>query len=141
MKLGRKFLVAVSGAALAFPAVAQDVAAEPAEAAAGAEAAVESTGVAAEAEANAEATASAQTEAGPVTEATPADVLTGIEVRDANGGMVGTVETVDSEGAVVSTGNVRAKLPFRSFGKNDRGLVISLTRTQLEAAARAQNPG
>ena len=79
-------------------------------------------------------------EAGEVTPATAADVHVGIEVRGPDGGMVGTVESIDAVGAVVSTGNVRAKLPFSSFGRNRRGLVISLTRPQLEAEARAQNP-
>ena len=83
----------------------------------------------------------ASTEApGPVTAAQPTDFRTGIEVRDATGGMVGTVESVDSDGAVVFTGNVRAKLPFQSFGKNNLGLVISLSRAELEAAATAQQP-
>jgi hypothetical protein len=41
---------------------------------------------------------------------------------------------------VVSTGKVRAKLPLTSFGKNNLGLVISLTQAQLEAAAQGQTP-
>ena len=78
--------------------------------------------------------------AGVVTVATPADIRAGLTVQDPQGGVVGTVESVDAEGAVVSTGNARAKLPLASFGKNDRGLVISLTRAELEAAVSAQTP-
>ncbi len=81
-----------------------------------------------------------QAEAGPVTKAEPADFRTGMEVRDAQGGLVGTVDSVDGEGAIVFTGNLRAKLPFQSFGKNNLGLVISLSRSELEAAASAQSP-
>ena len=50
--------------------------------------------------------------------------------------MVGTIESVDATGAVVATGTARAKLPLTSFGRNNQGLVISLTRAQLEAAAQ-----
>jgi septum formation inhibitor MinC len=96
----------------------------------------------ARAEAAAEApagTAPAAT-AAQVTAATAADIRAGISVRDPQGGLVGTVESVDAEGAVVSTGSVRAKLPMASFGKNEQGLVISLTKAEFEAAARAQSP-
>jgi hypothetical protein len=88
-----------------------------------------------------ENTAATEDAAGPVTEASPTDFREGMEVRDAQGGLVGTVESVDNEGAVVNTGARRAKLPFRSFGKNNVGLVISLSRSELEAAAAAQSPG
>jgi hypothetical protein len=89
--------------------------------------------VAVEAEADAETGVEAQAEAqaaGPIVAATRSDFRAGAEVRDTEGGLVGTVD---------STGNVRAKLPFGSFGKNDRGLVISLSRAELEAAAAAQS--
>ncbi len=97
---------------------------------------------AAVAEARAEVVAEAQaetqaTETGPVT---ISDVREGSRVHDTQGGLVGTIESVDESGAVVSTGRARAKLPFSSFGKNDRGLVISLTRAQLEAEVDARTP-
>jgi hypothetical protein len=90
----------------------------------------------------AQAQAQAQTPvaAGPTTTATDADVHAGVQVRDQTGGMVGTVESVDATGAVVATGTVRAKLPLTSFGRNNQGLVISLTRAQLEAAAQPAPP-
>ena len=69
------------------------------------------------------------------------DIRAGAEVLDTEGGLVGTIESVEADGAVIATGNLRAKLPFGSFGKNARGLVISLTRDELEAAARAQGGG
>ena len=52
----------------------------------------------------------------------------------------GTVESVAADGVVVATGTARAKIPLASFGKSDRGLVISVTRAQLEAAVSAQSP-
>lgn len=100
-----------------------------------------------EAEGEGEADTAAEAEAddgspagGSIVAATRSDFRAGAEVRDPEGGLVGTVESVDDDGAVVSTGSVRAKLPFGSFGKNDRGLVISLSRAELEAAAAAQSP-
>lgn len=80
-----------------------------------------------------------QAEGGPVTQATAADIQAGAAVRDQSGGMVGTVESVSAQGVVVSTGTVRAQVPITSFGKNGQGLVLAMTRAQLEAAAGA-NP-
>lgn len=90
--------------------------------------------------ADAQAQAQTQTQAGPTTVATAADVRAGVSVRDQTGGVVGTIESVDATGAVVATGTVRAKLPLTSFGRNNQGLVISLTRAQLEAAAQQATP-
>ena len=88
------------------------------------------------AEARAEVAAQAQDDdsTAPVT---ISDVSEGSAVHDTAGGLVGTVESVDDTGAIVSTGRVRAKLPFSSFGRNRNGLIISLTRAQLEAEAQA----
>ncbi len=87
------------------------------------------------AQANAQAQPSAQ--AGATRIATAADVTAGAQVRDTAGAPVGTVETVDADSAVVTTGAVRADIPIASFGHNGQGLVLAMTREQLEAAARA----
>lgn len=79
--------------------------------------------------------------AGAVTQATAADIQAGAQVRDQAGAPVGTIESVSAEGAVVSTGTVRAQLPITSFGKDGQGLVIAMTKTQLEAAAGQRSPG
>lgn len=79
--------------------------------------------------------------AGTVTQATAADIQAGAQVRDQAGAPVGTIESVSAEGAVVSTGTVRAQLPITSFGKDNQGLVIAMTKTQLEAAAGQRSPG
>jgi hypothetical protein len=92
--------------------------------------------VVAEARADAQAQESGEATA-PIT---ISDVRQGSAVHDPEGGLVGTVESVDERGAVVSTGRIRARLPFSSFARNARGLVISLTRAELEAAAAAQTP-
>ena len=96
------------------------------------------------AEARAEVLAEAQAEAAAEGEAvrpvTISDVREGNAVHDPQGGVVGTVESVDETGAVVSTGQARARLPFSSFGRNGRGLVIAMTRAQFEAEVAARTP-
>jgi hypothetical protein len=69
--------------------------------------------------------------------ATAADVQTGVEVRDTNGDLVGKVESVDANGAVIATGEARVQIPVTSFAKNDQGLVIAMSKAELEAAAQA----
>ena len=146
--MSKRIKLLTAAVLLAFPlaAGAQEVAAEAdidAEAAAEPDVDAAAT-TAAEAEpaadSAAEADADAAAQAGPVTPATAADVRAGVAVLDPEGGPVGTVESVDAEGAVVDTGNIRAKLPIASFGRSARGLVISMTRAELEAAVSARTP-
>ncbi len=42
------------------------------------------------------------------------------------------------KGAIVSTGKARAEIPLSSFGKNDKGLVVSMTKAELDAQAKAE---
>ena len=66
-----------------------------------------------------------------------AELKAGAEVRDPAGDLVGTVESVSAEGAVVATGESRVVIPAASFAKNDRGLVIAMSKAELDAAAKA----
>jgi hypothetical protein len=100
----------------------------------------EETAVAPDAETSSAETAMSDDQAATVATATVAEVRAGSRVFDIAGGEVGTVESVDENGAVVSTGSARARLPFTSFGKNDHGLVISMSKAQLEAAVAARTP-
>ncbi len=68
--------------------------------------------------------------------ATAADIKAGAEVFDQKGGAVGKVESVAADGVVVSTGTVKAKIPASSLGKSDKGLVIAMTKSEFEAAAK-----
>jgi hypothetical protein len=63
-----------------------------------------------------------------------------VQVRDQQGGLVGTVETADATGAVVNTGTAKGRLALNSFGRNSQGLVIAMSKAQLEAAIRAATP-
>ncbi|MBX3561391.1 MAG: hypothetical protein KF780_06215 [Sphingomonas sp.] len=84
--------------------------------------------------------ADASAEPGTVTAATAADVQAGAAVRDQTGAPVGTIESVEGQAAVLNTGTVRAEIPISSFGKDSQGLVLAMTRAQLEAAAGVRTP-
>lgn len=81
-------------------------------------------------------TTTTTTEAAAIQKATPADVKKGAAVYDEKGGSVGTVESVSAKGAIVSTGKVRVPIPVSSFAKNDKGLVISMSKAELESKAK-----
>ena len=72
--------------------------------------------------------------------ATAADVKAGVAVYDTNGGMVGKIESVSGSDAVVNTGKTRPKIPISSFAKNDKGLVMSMTKDELDATAMKAAP-
>jgi hypothetical protein len=81
------------------------------------------------------ASADAAATVGPVQAATKEDIKTGANVIDQKGGSVGTIESVTADGAVIATGKARVQIPLGSFGKSASGLVIGMTKTELEAAA------
>ena len=78
----------------------------------------------------------AATPSGQVTKATAADIKAGASVYDQTGALVGKVDSVDADGALVNTGKARAQIPLSSFGKNDKGLVVSATKADLDAKAK-----
>lgn len=69
-----------------------------------------------------------------------ADVKSGVEVYDPKGARVGRIESVSATGAVVNTGTARASLPVSSFAKDDKGLVLGMTKSELETAAKKKGP-
>jgi hypothetical protein len=82
-------------------------------------------------------TSTTTTDAAAIKPATAAEVKKGVSVYDQKGGTVGTIESVDAKGAIVATGKVRVPIPVSSFAKNDKGLVISMTKAELDAQAPA----
>ncbi|KQM13814.1 hypothetical protein [Novosphingobium sp. Leaf2] len=89
------------------------------------------------------APAAASAQAAPAASAAAAvNPTVGAKVYDAQGGDVGTVETVQGDVVTVSTGTARAGLPKSAFVMRDKGLTIAMTKVQLEAAvngAKAEN--
>jgi len=73
--------------------------------------------------------------AGAAAPAAGAGVTAGAKVFDAQGGEVGTIDTVNGGVAVVDTGTNKVGLPLASFGTGANGPVISMTKAQLDSAA------
>jgi hypothetical protein len=87
----------------------------------------------------------AQEAAAPAAAAPAAAAATptvGAKVFDAEGGEVGSVESVQGDIVTVSTGTARAGLPKSAFVSREKGLTIGMNKAQLEAAvngAKAEN--
>ncbi|PTQ08562.1 hypothetical protein CLG96_15315 [Sphingomonas oleivorans] len=64
-----------------------------------------------------------------------ANVTVGASVKDTSGGAVGTIEKVEGNLATLSTGNSKVNLPLTSFGGGPDGLVIAMTKAEVDAAA------
>jgi len=80
----------------------------------------------------------AQTSTAPAAAAAPAagaNVAAGAKVFDAQGGEVGTVESVTNGVAVVDTGTNKVGLPLASFGAGANGPIIAMTKVELDTAA------
>ena len=79
--------------------------------------------------------------------ATAADIKAGARVRDVNGASIGVVATLaanevaDPDSVVVDTGRSKIGVPLIAFGKDDKGLMLSITAQnfkQLVAQANSQ---
>ena len=75
--------------------------------------------------------------AGNLRLATRTDLRAGTEVRDSRGRRVGTVQSIHGSTAVVVQGNHAFHVPVAALYRGARGLVTSLTSTQLHATATA----
>ena len=70
----------------------------------------------------------------PAVPATAADLVAGAAFRDSKGEAIGTLETVEADGAVVLVGTRRVKVPLDAFGKDENGLLVGITKAEFEAA-------
>jgi hypothetical protein len=75
-------------------------------------------------------------QAAQITKATAADIKAGVSVYDQKGGLVGKIVSSSAKGAVLDTGTVKATIPASSFAKSDKGLVIGMTKSEIDAAAK-----
>lgn len=77
---------------------------------------------------------------GPTTAATAADIKPGSALRDSKGVAIGTIDSIDADGAVVNTGQTKIKVPVSAFGKDDRGLLLGITAARFnELVAQAHS--
>lgn len=65
------------------------------------------------------------------------EVSAGAAVYGPQGDEVGKIDKVEAGTAVVNTGKHSAALPVSAFGKNEKGLLVSMSRDQLDAAVEA----
>ena len=67
--------------------------------------------------------------------AQPGEITVGSLLRDSDGKLIGKVDSVDSEGAVVASGDARVKVPLIAFGKDDVGLLLGITAARFHELA------
>ena len=77
-----------------------------------------------------------EAKAAQLAKATAADLKAGVSVYDQTGGIVGKIVSSNAKGVVLDTGTVRATIPAASFAKGDKGLVIGMTKSDINAAAK-----
>jgi hypothetical protein len=83
------------------------------------------------------APAMAQDAAAPAPAAQAATAKAGDTVYDTAGEVVATIESVEGQNAVITTGSAKATVPLSSFASGPKGPTISMTKAQLEAAISA----
>ena len=60
------------------------------------------------------------------------DIAVGSKVHDRKGVAVGTIESLELDGAVVATGAARVKVPLEAFGKSKRGLILGISKAEFD---------
>ena len=87
----------------------------------------------------AEARAAAQARGGRAVPARLADIVAQAIISDSGGQPVGTIETVEADGAIVTTAAGKVKVPLDAFGKNRKGLLIGMTKEDFDALVAKAN--
>lgn len=75
--------------------------------------------------------------AGAAAPAGPPQVTAGAAVSDPSGASVGTIESVTNGIATLSTGTTKAGIPLTSFAQGPSGLMLGMTKAQVDAQAAA----
>ena len=86
-----------------------------------------------------EASTMTPAQTGQLTAATLADAKAGASVHDQKGGTVGKIVSATAKGVVIDTGTVKAAIPLSGFGKSDKGLVIGMSKEEIDAAAKKKS--
>jgi hypothetical protein len=84
----------------------------------------------------------------PPVPATAADIKAGAQVRDVKGVPIGTIAalgpnevTADSDQTVIDTGHGKIGVPLSAFGKDDKGLLLSITAQTFNQLVAQANGG
>ena len=70
----------------------------------------------------------------PATRAAPASAKAGDTVYDKTGEVVGTVESIAGQNAVISTTTGKATIPLGALTSGSKGPTIGMTKAELDAA-------
>ena len=68
---------------------------------------------------------------------TAASITAGATVKDTSGASVGTIKSVEGQYALLDTTKVQVKLPLTAFAAQGDGLIVSMTKAEIESAAAA----
>lgn len=72
--------------------------------------------------------------------AKPADVVAGKPVNDSTGQLMGLIEKIEADGAVVYNGAATVKVPLEAFGVNRKGLLLDLTKSEFDRLVASAKP-
>ena len=81
----------------------------------------------------------ARSKGGRAVPARASEIVAQAAVSDTSGQPVGTIESVDADGAVVVTLAGKVKVPLNAFGKNKNGLLVAMTKKDFEALVAKAN--
>jgi hypothetical protein len=65
------------------------------------------------------------------------DIVPGSSIRDPKGLLIGTVESVGLDAAVVASPGGKVEVPVEAFGKDREGLLVSMNKAEFDAAVAA----
>ena len=82
----------------------------------------------------------AASSAGAKAAAVAPSLAAGVTVYDPKGGVVGTIESLDGDAAVLATAANKVRLPTASFGTGPRGPTLAMTAAQVDAMVAATPP-
>ena len=77
-------------------------------------------------------------EAAPAAAPAAVEVTQGASVTGNDGNPIGTVGQVTADAAIVNTGTHEIPLPLNAFGKDENGLTLNITKTELDATFAQQ---
>ena len=77
-------------------------------------------------------------EAAPAAAPAAVEVTQGASVTGNDGNPIGTVGQVTADAAIVNTGTHEIPLPLNAYGKDENGLTLNITKTELDATFAQQ---
>ena len=67
------------------------------------------------------------------------EVVAGAALMDKTGTAIGTVESVEADGAIVATLAGKVKVPLEALGKNKKGLLVDLSKSEFDGLVAQAN--